>query len=153
MQFQKYKNTFFVISNMAKKSIFAQEKSLKLPKMQFSDWKNRIFGILNFFEMAKNVFLHFWNCTFFLILEHCDIVWIFFILWIKFVFPRQNLLMTTCFSFAFNYITKYEQQSIGLQWNNVCIFLKICYAYNRPQKLQNGVHIWDFWCLLYALAC
>merc|ERR550532_1492972 len=32
-----------------------------------------------------------------------------------------NLLMTTCFSFAFNYITKYEQQSIGLQWDNMHI--------------------------------
>ena len=27
--------------------------------------------------------------------------------------------MTTCFSFAFNYISRYEQQSIGLQWENI----------------------------------
>ena len=26
--------------------------------------------------------------------------------------------MTTAFSFAFNYVTRYEQQSIGLQWDN-----------------------------------
>ena len=30
----------------------------------------------------------------------------------------QHLLMTTAFSFAFNYVTRYEQQSIGLQWDN-----------------------------------
>ena len=36
MQFQKYKNTFFfTISKMAKNQIFAPQKSLKLPKMQF----------------------------------------------------------------------------------------------------------------------
>ena len=47
MQFQKYKNTLFAFSKMAKKNpIFAPEKSLKLPKMQFSDRKkNRIFDI------------------------------------------------------------------------------------------------------------
>ena len=35
MQFQKYKNTLFAISKMAKKQYFAAEKSLKLSKMQF----------------------------------------------------------------------------------------------------------------------
>ena len=35
MQFQKYKNTFFAISKMAKNQFFAPEKSLKLTKMQF----------------------------------------------------------------------------------------------------------------------
>ena len=47
---------------------------------------------------------------------------------LKFCFFQQNLLMTTCFSFAFNYITKYEQQSIGLQWDNVCIIKNIFFA-------------------------
>ena len=57
VQFQKYKNTFFAISKMAKSQFFALEKSLKLPKMQFSDFffwcKNWFFAI---FEIAKNVF-------------------------------------------------------------------------------------------------
>ena len=35
VQFQKYKNTFFTISKMAKNQFFAPQKSLKLPKMQF----------------------------------------------------------------------------------------------------------------------
>lgn len=30
-----------------------------------------------------------------------------------------NLLMTSCFSFALNYVTTYEQQAIGIQWDNV----------------------------------
>ena len=32
-----FEKTLFAFSKMAKKSIFATEKSLKLPKMQFSD--------------------------------------------------------------------------------------------------------------------
>ena len=66
-----------------KKSIFAPEKSLKLPKILFFfQSKNCIFDSFKLFSWAKidffaifenanNAFLHFWNCTFFLILEHC----------------------------------------------------------------------------------
>ena len=35
VQFQKYKNKFFCYFKNGKKSIFALEKSLKLPKMHF----------------------------------------------------------------------------------------------------------------------
>ena len=35
VQYQKYKNTFFATSKMAKKSIFALEKIIKLPKILF----------------------------------------------------------------------------------------------------------------------
>ena len=35
VQFQKCKKTLFAFSKMAKKSIFAPEKSLELPKMKF----------------------------------------------------------------------------------------------------------------------
>ena len=35
VQFQNCKNTLFAFSKMAKKSVFAQEESFKLPKMQF----------------------------------------------------------------------------------------------------------------------
>ena len=49
VQFQKYKNTFFAISKNGKKISFAQEKNLKLPKMQFSD----------FFLLQKLIFYHF----------------------------------------------------------------------------------------------
>ena len=31
----------------------------------------------------------------------------------------QNLLMTSCFSFGFNYVTSYEQQAVGLNWDNI----------------------------------
>ena len=37
VQFQKYKKTFLYFHTWQKKSIFAPEKSLKLPKMPFSD--------------------------------------------------------------------------------------------------------------------
>ena len=50
VQFQKYKNTFFAISKMAKKSIFAPEKSFKLPKILFFlNPKIAFLVILNFF--------------------------------------------------------------------------------------------------------
>ena len=78
MQFQKCKKALFAFSKMAKKiSFFAPEKSLKLPKMQFLDWKkNRIFGSFKpfsgakidffaIFEVANNAFLHFWNALLF----------------------------------------------------------------------------------------
>ena len=41
MQFQKH---IFCHFRNGKKSIFVLEKSLKIPKMQFLDWKNGIFG-------------------------------------------------------------------------------------------------------------
>ena len=49
VQFKKYKNTLFCYFKNDKKSIFAQEKSLKLPKMQFSD----------LFPVQKLIFGHF----------------------------------------------------------------------------------------------
>ena len=36
-----------------------------------------------------------------------------------FWFFFQNLLMTSCFSFGFNYVTSYEQQAVGLNWDNI----------------------------------
>ena len=39
VQFEKCKKNIICIFKNGKKSIFAPEKSLKLPKMQFSDWK------------------------------------------------------------------------------------------------------------------
>merc|ERR1719331_3820014 len=30
-----------------------------------------------------------------------------------------NLLMTSCFSFGFNYVTSYEQQAVRLNWDNI----------------------------------
>ena len=65
MQFQKYKNTFFCYFKNDKKSIFAQEKSLKLPKMQFSD----------FFQVQKLIFFPIFenaNIMWFPILEHYE---------------------------------------------------------------------------------
>ena len=39
----KVQKTFLAISKMAKNQFFAPEKSLKLPKMQYSDWKKQDF--------------------------------------------------------------------------------------------------------------
>ena len=27
--------------------------------------------------------------------------------------------MTSCFSFGFNYVTSYEQQAVGINWDNI----------------------------------
>ena len=69
--FKSTKAHFLLFQKWQKKIIFAQEKGLKLPKMQFWD----------FFLMQKLIFCHFWNSKkcifvllklhFFLILEHC----------------------------------------------------------------------------------
>ena len=59
VQFQKYKNTFFAISKMAKNQFFAPEKSLKLPKIQFSDY---------FFLVQKLIFCNL--CVFVLFKLH-----------------------------------------------------------------------------------
>ena len=64
MQFQKYKNTLFAFSKMAKKSIFAPEKS---PKIAF-------LVVLNFFLVQELIFCHFWKCkkcVFVLLKLHC----------------------------------------------------------------------------------
>ena len=56
------KGIFHNVKNSKKiknKSIFAPEKSLKLPKMQISERKNRIFGTFELFSSAKIDFLHF----------------------------------------------------------------------------------------------
>ena len=52
MQFQKYKNSVFAFSIMAKNQFLHKKKNLKLPKMQFSD----------FFVVQKLIFCHFWKC-------------------------------------------------------------------------------------------
>ena len=57
-------------------------------RKKFKTTKNAIFGLfsgakmdfLPFFENAKNVFLHFWYCTFFPILEHCELAWHMYVL-------------------------------------------------------------------------
>ena len=43
--FQKYKNTFFAVLKMGKKSILAPKKCLKLWKMQFLDWNYTFFHV------------------------------------------------------------------------------------------------------------
>ena len=80
VQFQKYKNSFFAISKMAKKSIFAPEKTLKLPKILFFSPEIVFLVILNFFLVQKLFFANFENANnvsfallkfpFFPILEH-----------------------------------------------------------------------------------
>ena len=57
--FKSTKTHFLLFQKWQKKSIFAQEESLKLPKMQFLDFflvQKLIFAI---FENANNVFLYF----------------------------------------------------------------------------------------------
>ena len=69
LQFQKCKKTLFAISKMAKINFCTRK--------QFKTTKNAIFGLFSgtkidffaIFEIAKNVLLYFWICTFFLILE------------------------------------------------------------------------------------
>ena len=76
------KKRYLHFQKWQKNQFLQQKKSLKLPKMQFRTDKNRIFGNCKLFsvakidffasfEMAKNVFLYFGNCTLFTILEHC----------------------------------------------------------------------------------
>ena len=40
-------------------------------------------------------------------------------IFLSILFFFQNLLMTSCFSFGFNFVTSYEQQAVGLNWNNI----------------------------------
>ena len=73
----KVQRNIICIFKNGKKSIFAPEKSLKLPKiLVFFSVRICIFGsfklffwcknwFFDIFENANNVFLYFWNCTFF----------------------------------------------------------------------------------------
>ena len=110
----KVQKHIICIFKNGKKSIFAPVKSLKLPKMQFLDWKNRIFGSFKLFSGAKNVFLHFWNCTFFLILEHCGndsaLEYYFLILYFKKIY--RGTFGIICFSSFKAHHTK--RRSIGM---------------------------------------
>ena len=60
VQFQNCKKALFEFSKMAKKSIYAPEKSLNLPKNAIFGLKKKGFlVVLNFFLMQKLIFYHF----------------------------------------------------------------------------------------------
>ena len=66
-------NSSICIFKNGKKSIFAPEKSLKLPKMQFSDFfLVQKIDFLPFLKMQIKLFCTF-EIAFFPILEHCEV--------------------------------------------------------------------------------
>ena len=74
MQFQKYKNTFFAISKMAKNNFLQQKKSLKnyqILSCSFFQSENWIFGSFKNFSGAKIDFLPLlkWQITLFALLK------------------------------------------------------------------------------------
>ena len=72
VQFQKYTKTHFLLFQKWQKINFCTkfEIAFLVVLSFFSGAKKWFFAI---FEIVKNVFLCFWNCNFFLILEHCGL--------------------------------------------------------------------------------